>query len=73
MCPRASSEAQSSAAVQHITRDPDVYEKLNALRDEMMAMENKRREEAKEFQETLLNEIEKLGRAIRRGKNGKCV
>jgi len=73
MCPRASSEAQSSAAVQHITRDPDVYEKLNALRDEMMAMENKRREEAKEFQETLLNEIEKLGRAIRREKNGKCV
>lgn len=73
MCPRASSEAQSSAAVQHITRDPDVYENLNALRDEMMAMENKRGEEAKEFQETLLNEIEKLGRAIRREKNGKCV
>lgn len=65
MCPRESSQAQSSAAVQHVTRDPDVYEKLDALRDEMMAMENKRREEAKEFQEKLLNEIEKLGRAIR--------
>ena len=38
------------------------------LRDEMMAMENKRREEAKEFQETLLNEIKKLGSAIRGGK-----
>lgn len=65
MCPRESSQAQSSEAVQHVTRDPDVYEKLDALRDEMMAMENKRREEAKEFQEKLLNKIEKLGRAIR--------
>ena len=73
MCPLESSQAQSSAAVQHITRNPDVYEKLSALRDEMMAMENKRREEAKEFQETLLNEIAKLGSAIRREKSGKCV
>jgi len=31
-------------------------------------MENKRREEAKEFQETLLNEIAKLGSAISRRK-----
>ena len=49
MCPRESSQPHSSAAVQHITRDPDVYEKLNGLRDEMVAMENKRRKEAKEF------------------------
>lgn len=65
MCPRENSQPQSSAAVQHITRDPDVYEKLNGLRDEMVAMENKRRKEAKEFQDTLLNEIAKLRRAIR--------
>ena len=73
MFPRESSQAQSSAAVQHITRDPDVHEKLSALRDEMMAMENKRRQEAKESHETLLNEIAKLGRAIHREKIGKSV
>ncbi len=69
MCPRDSSQAQSPAAVQHLTRDlDDVQENLDALREEMMALENKRREEAKEFEEKLLNEIKKLGRAICRGK-----
>lgn len=69
MCPRDSSEAQSLAAFQHITTDlDDVQEKLDALREEMMALENKRREEAKKFEEKLLNEVQKLGRAICRGK-----
>lgn len=67
MCPRDKRQAQSSAAVQHM-RDLALQEKLDALREEMTALENRRREETKEFEEKLLNEIQKLGRATCRGK-----
>ena len=68
MCPRDSSQALSPAAVQHMTTDSDLQEKLDTLREEIMTLEDKRRKEAKEFEEKLLNEIRKLGRVVCGGK-----
>lgn len=42
----------------------DVCVKCKVLRDEKMFMENKRREEVKEFKEIFLKEIKKLGCVI---------
>ena len=67
MCPRESIPTQPGPMLdQQITKNPDMYVcKRSALRDEMMAMENKRREEAQESQKTLLKEIKKFGCVFR--------
>ena len=65
MCPRDSSQAQIPSAVQRIT---DLQEKFEILRAEMIAMEKERKEEAKEFEETLTTVIRKIVLAIRKEK-----
>ena len=68
MCPSHNYQARAPADVQNMSRGPDLQEKLDILREEMIVMEKNRREEAKELEEKLLNEIRMLARAIREKK-----
>ena len=68
MCPSHNYQARPPADVQNLSRGRDVQEKLDILREEMIVMEKNRREEAKELEEKLLNEIRMLARAIREKK-----